>query len=192
MVGLCMAPAPAALTGRARSGKMWPGRLKSSGEAAGSASARSVAALSAAEMPVEVPWRRSTVSVKAVYMASSFSALGTMSGMRRRSRSAPCMPTHTTPLVWLTMKAMAAGVTRSAAAIKSPSFSRSSSSSTTTSSPAAMAASASGMLSKPGVGSARSRSLVPWKAGEDAGDCAAAATSAAAGDLDRPASSGRR
>jgi hypothetical protein len=112
---------------------MWPGRLKSSGSAFGSARARKVAVRSAAEMPVEVPFRRSTVRVKAVLMASSFSATGTMSGMRRRSRSEPSMPTHTTPLVWLTTKAMAAGVSLSAAPIKSPSFSRSSSSSTTTS-----------------------------------------------------------
>ena len=136
---------------------MWPGRLKSPGAAAGSASARSVAARSAALMPVEVPCRRSTVTVKAVYMASSFSADDTMSGMRRRSSAAPSMPTHTTPLVWRTMKAMVAGVTRSAAQIRSPSFSRSSSSSTTTHAPAAMAASASGIESKPGAGTSRSR-----------------------------------
>ena len=120
-------------------------------------------------------------------MASSFSVELTMSGMRRRSRSAPSMPTHTTPLVWLTMKAMAAGVILSAAAMRSPSFSRSSSSSTTTSSPAATAPSAACIESKPGVGSARSQSLVPMKAGEEVDEAAAAA------DLDRPASSeGRR
>lgn len=150
------------LTVRARSGKMCPGRLKSSGLALLSASARSVAARSAAEIPVDVPSLRSTVTVKAVAMASSFSALGTMRGRRRRSKSAPSMPTHTTPLLWFTTNAIAAGVMRSAAPIRSPSFSRSSSSSTTTSSPAASAASASAMLSKPGVGSAKSCSLQPW------------------------------
>ncbi len=157
---------PAGLTSRARSGKMWPGRLKSWGCAAGSASARSVAARSDAEMPVLVPTRRSTVTVKAVYMASSFSAEETMRGMRRRSRSSPSMPTHTTPLVCRTMKAIVSGLTRSAAQIRSPSFSRSSSSSTTTASPAAMAASASGMESKPGAGRSRERPPAAASRGE--------------------------
>ena len=42
---------------RASSGKMWPGRSRSSGRVAGSTSALIVAARSAAEMPVVVPWR---------------------------------------------------------------------------------------------------------------------------------------
>ena len=42
---------------RASSGKMWPGRRRSAGLVAGSTSARIVAARSAAEMPVDVPWR---------------------------------------------------------------------------------------------------------------------------------------
>ena len=59
------------------SGQMCPGRRKLPGEAAGSASSRSVSARSSALMPVEIPSRASTVTVKAVYMASSFSALDT-------------------------------------------------------------------------------------------------------------------
>lgn len=53
---------------------MWPGLRKSAGWVAGSASIRSVRARSAAEMPVLMPSRASTVTVKAVYMTSSFSA----------------------------------------------------------------------------------------------------------------------
>ena len=41
---------------------MWPGRRKSPGALAGSASARSVSARSSAEMPVEMPSRASTVT----------------------------------------------------------------------------------------------------------------------------------
>jgi hypothetical protein len=74
-----------------RSGKMCPGLLKSSGCELGSAIARSVAARSAAEIPVEVPLRRSTVTVNAVYMDSSFSVEVTMRGSFRRSMSAPSM-----------------------------------------------------------------------------------------------------
>ena len=42
---------------RASRGKMWPGRSRSAGFVAGSTSAWIVAARSAAEMPVDVPWR---------------------------------------------------------------------------------------------------------------------------------------
>ena len=44
-----------------RSGKMWPGRARSPGRVAGSISDWMVVERSAAEMPVEVPWRWSTL-----------------------------------------------------------------------------------------------------------------------------------
>ena len=52
---------------------MWPGRLNDDEVTAGSARERSVAARSAAEMPVVVPSARSTVIVKAVPCDSVFS-----------------------------------------------------------------------------------------------------------------------
>mmetsp|Transcript_1090 Transcript_1090/g.2554 ORF Transcript_1090/g.2554 Transcript_1090/m.2554 type:complete len:233 (-) Transcript_1090:317-1015(-) len=136
---------------RARSGKIWPGLLKSAATERALASVLIVTARSAAEMPVVVPSLASTVTVKAVFIASSLALSSTMSGISSRSRSAPRMPTHTTPLVWRTMKASASGVARSAARIRSPSFSRSSSSRTTTLSPRATAASAAEMVLKPGL-----------------------------------------
>ena len=51
---------------RARSGKTCPGRSRSAGRVAGSASVRTVAARSAAEMPVVTLPRASTETVKAV------------------------------------------------------------------------------------------------------------------------------
>mmetsp|Transcript_22421 Transcript_22421/g.66762 ORF Transcript_22421/g.66762 Transcript_22421/m.66762 type:complete len:379 (+) Transcript_22421:919-2055(+) len=145
--------------GRQRSGKMCPGRLKSAAVAAGSAMVRSVLARSDAEMPVVMPSRRSTVTVNAVYMVSSFSSDRTMSGRLSRSRSAPSIPMHTTPLVYSTMNAMAAASTLSAAMMRSPSFSRLSSSSTTKNLPALTSSSASEMASKPSMGMSRSRSV---------------------------------
>jgi hypothetical protein len=76
------------------SGQMWPGLRRSAARVAGSASARSVSARSAAEMPVLIPCRASTVTVKAVYMASSFSAEETISGSCNRSKALPSMPTQ--------------------------------------------------------------------------------------------------
>ena len=51
---------------RARSGKTWPGRSRSSGRVAGSTAVRTVAARSAAEMPVVTLPRASIETVKAV------------------------------------------------------------------------------------------------------------------------------
>ena len=51
---------------RARSGKTWPGRCRSSGRVAGSTAVRMVAARSAAEMPVVTLPRASMETVKAV------------------------------------------------------------------------------------------------------------------------------
>ena len=136
--------------GRARSGKMWPGRLKAPGPTVWSASARRVRARSAAEIPVEVPSARSTVTVKAVPCTSVFPLAGTISGRCSSSHRSPVMPTQITPEVWRTKKAICSSVARSAAMIRSPSFSRSSSSATTTISPRAMAAIAASMGSNTG------------------------------------------
>ena len=71
---------------------MWPGLRRSAGCAAGLASKRSVRARSEAEMPVLMPSRASTVTVKAVYMASSFSAEDTCIAMSYNTfrTSGPC------------------------------------------------------------------------------------------------------
>ena len=62
------------------SGHMWPGFRNCEGCVAESDSMRSVRALSSAEIPVLMPSRASTVTVKAVYMASSFSSELTIKG----------------------------------------------------------------------------------------------------------------
>ena len=66
---------------------MCPGLRKLPGVLLRSASARTVALLSLAEMPVLVPSRRSTETVKAVYMDSMFSFEGTIRGSSRRSQA---------------------------------------------------------------------------------------------------------
>ena len=53
----------------------------------------------------------STVTVKAVRMASSFSGVGTMRGSSRRSKSAGGMAVQMMPVVCSTMKAIACCVT---------------------------------------------------------------------------------
>lgn len=185
--------------GWARRGKMWPGRRRSEGSVVGlngggedevEASspttttsppcvppARSliVLALSAAEIPVEIPSAASTVTVNAVRIASSLRAGGTISGSARRSQAGPGSPTHSTPDVSSTMKAILDVVAASAARIRSPSFSLSASSRTTTNSPRATASKAEGIESKPGAGcggekSAGQRSGVEGGDGESASD----------------------
>lgn len=126
---------------RARSGKTCPGRWKSSAVEPGIASCRSVSARSAAEIPVEVPTRASTETVKAVPFGSSFEP--TICGSRSSSIRSDSMPTHRTPDVCRTMNAIDSAVANSAAMMRSPSFSRDSSSVTTTISPRRIAASAS-------------------------------------------------
>jgi hypothetical protein len=86
----------------------------------------------------------------------------TINGSPSASARASSRETQTTPEVWRIMKARRSVVILSAAAIKSPSFSRSSSSITTTNSPRATASSASGMLLNPGVGSACSSGSAAW------------------------------
>mmetsp|Transcript_10409 Transcript_10409/g.28402 ORF Transcript_10409/g.28402 Transcript_10409/m.28402 type:complete len:211 (+) Transcript_10409:193-825(+) len=145
--------------GRQRSGNICPGRLKSFGADDLSASARIVAVRSYAEIPVVVPSRRSTVTVNAVDIASSFIVGGIISGIWRRSKSSPSMPRQMTPDVCSTINAIVSSVTLSPVTIKSPSFSLSSSSRTTTGTPFRNASSAASMLSNPsdGMSSGRAR-----------------------------------
>lgn len=82
---------------RATSGKMCPGLRSSAARVLGSPSARMVLQRSDALMPVVTPSRRSTVTVKAVYISSSFSAVGTMSGSSRRLHVAGGSATQITP-----------------------------------------------------------------------------------------------
>ena len=123
---------------RARSGKMCPGRAKAEWVTFGSASARKVAARSAAEMPVLVPSRRSTDTVNAVRWLSVL--WSTIIGRRNSSQRSPVSGATTTPEVWRMMNASFSGVTYCAAMMRSPSFSRSSSSTSTTISPRPIAA----------------------------------------------------
>mmetsp|Transcript_34984 Transcript_34984/g.75752 ORF Transcript_34984/g.75752 Transcript_34984/m.75752 type:complete len:240 (-) Transcript_34984:355-1074(-) len=157
-----------------RSGKMCPGLLKSSGLDPGEASAWSVATLSAAEMPVLVPFFRSTETVNAVPMASL--PFSTIWCRPSRSKSSPSMPTQMSPLVWFTMNAQDSLVIFSAAMMRSPSFSLSSSSSTTTNFPLAMSWMASWMESNPGVGLNSSLSSCSWKLSETSTSAAETST----------------
>lgn len=90
---------------------MWPGLLKSLAAVAGHESSLIVRALSSAEMPVVTPSRASTVIVKAVFMASSFSLLSTIRGRSSSSSLFLGIETQIRPLVWFTMKAICSGVT---------------------------------------------------------------------------------
>ena len=65
----------------------------------------------------------STVTVKAVRMASSFSWVGTMSGSCSRSRSAGGMAVQMIPVVCSTMKAIACCVTCTALRMSSAALS---------------------------------------------------------------------
>ena len=116
---------------RARRGLMCPGRPRSEGLVAGSASARIVAARSWIETPVVQPWpSRSAVTVKGVPSSEVlFSSIMFSSSCAQRSSDSGA---HNTPRPSLSMKFTISGVIFSAATMKSPSFSRSSSSTTMT------------------------------------------------------------
>ena len=116
---------------RARRGLMCPGRPRSQGRVAGSASALSVAARSWIETPVEQSCpSRSTVTVKGVPSSEVlFSSIILSSNWAHRSSDSGA---QSTPRPFLSMKLTISGVTFSAATMKSPSFSRSSSSTTMT------------------------------------------------------------
>ena len=130
----------------ATSGNRCPGRTRSPGLVAGSTIARTVRARSSALMPVRHDsWSTGTVNgvrCGAVFVldhraaAASRSATSGMIGMQSSPR--PCV----------IMNSIVSGVTCSAAAMKSPSFSRSSSSTTMTTRPSARAWRASSILEK--------------------------------------------
>ena len=125
---------------RARSGKMCPGLTRSRAVVAGSMATRIVIARSGAETPV------------ATCLASIGTHIGvsrrdelsdTASGISSASSRSGVIARQSSPRAWVIMKLTASGVTRSAAIVRSPSFSRSSSSTTTIIPPARIAASAS-------------------------------------------------
>ena len=116
---------------RARSGLTWPGRPRSDGRVAGSASARIVAARSWIETPVVQPCpSRSTVTVKGVPSSEVlFSSIMFSSNSSQRDSESGA---QSTPRPLESMKLTISGVIFSAATMKSPSFSRASSSTTIT------------------------------------------------------------
>src|SRR6476469_1627006 len=126
--------------GRARSGKMWPGRTRSSGPLSGSIATWMVRARSAAEMPVVTPVRASIDTVKPV--ASQPSLAGTISGSSSSSQRWDGNERQISPRASQAMNAIFSAVTNSAAMHRSPSFSRSGSSHTTTMPPRRSCASA--------------------------------------------------
>ncbi len=135
----------------ARSGNMCPGRFRSAGRVAGSMAVRTVAARSAAEIPVVVRPRASMETVKAVPKFDVFSAtIGERSSASQRSSVSA---RQIRPRPSRAMKLIASGVTVSAARTRSPSFSRSSSSTTTTNFPARRSATACSMGAKGEPGS---------------------------------------
>jgi len=126
---------------RARSGKTWPGVHSSEGWQPVRAAVRIVWARSWAEMPVEMPSRASTLTVKAVPYRD-----GPRWGWRGSwspSIFSGAMARQISPLPALAMNAIASGVTFSAARTRSPSFSRFSSSTRMTIFPAFRSATAS-------------------------------------------------
>ncbi len=122
---------------RARSGKTCPGITRSSGPAPRETATRMVSDRSRAEMPVVVPWRASTLTVNAVWWRAWLSAviIGSPSWATRSS----VIDRQMRPRPSRAMKLIASGVTRSAAIVRSPSFSRSSSSTRMTMRPARIA-----------------------------------------------------
>ena len=122
--------------GRDRSGKTWPGRRRSAAVDTGSIATRMVADRSAALMPVVTPNRAaaSTLTVKAVSCASVL--WSTICGSPSASHRSCVSVRQISPRPCTSMKLIVSGVIFSAAAIRSPSFSRASSSATSTSFPA--------------------------------------------------------
>jgi hypothetical protein len=104
---------------------------------------RMVAARSAADMPRPMPCRASIDTVKAVPSGARFSR--TIMGSPSCSHWCWVSDRQMRPRPCVAMKLMCSGVTRSAATIRSPSFSRSSSSIRTIIRPARISRSASSM-----------------------------------------------
>ncbi len=129
----------------ARSGNTWPGRRKSCGFEPRSAIARAVAARSNALVPVVISGAKSIETVNAV---SSPPFVLTICGIWSSSSRHDATGRHTMPRPCVTMKLRASGVHRSAAMMKSPSFSRSASSTTSRILPSRMSASARSIVAK--------------------------------------------
>src|SRR5260370_6607722 len=111
---------------RARRGKTWPGRTRSSGDASGLMAALIVVARSAALMPVVTPRAASMLTVNAVEYVLWFSLTIMVRPSRRTCSSVRLR--QMSPRAFLAMKLIASGVTNCAASTRSPSFSRSASS----------------------------------------------------------------
>ncbi len=120
--------------GCAISGNTWPGCTMSDGFAPGAAATRIVCARSCAEMPVDTPCAASIETVKLVPCTERFCA--TIGARLRRSACAAVMGMQMSPRPCVAMKLIFSAVTKSAAKIRSPSFSRSSSSTSTAMRPA--------------------------------------------------------
>ena len=131
----------------ARKGNICPGRAKSSGLIAGSITAFTVSALSAAEIPVLTLRLASTDTVKAVENFEVFSI--TIIGILSSSSRWPIIGMQTNPRPCNVIKLIASAVTFSAARDRSPSFSLSSSSTMITNLPAFISSIASVMLDNP-------------------------------------------
>src|SRR5258706_11938225 len=111
---------------RARSGETCPGRTESDGLVAGWTAAGTVAARSAAEMPVVTSCLASIGTQNAVLNGVVFDT--TARGISSSSSRAPVIERQIWPRPWRAMKLIVSGVTFSAAIVRSPSFSRSASS----------------------------------------------------------------
>ena len=117
-----------------------PGRRRSAGTVAGSIATLIVIARSAADMPVVTP-NRAAASMLTVNAVSCDSVLcSAIWGSPRAWQRSGVSVRQMSPRPNVAMKLIISGVTRSAAPIRSPSFSRASSSATMTSFPARMSA----------------------------------------------------
>src|SRR6185312_11735530 len=126
---------------RARSGDTWPGRTRSAGLVAGSTAASTVAARSAADMPVVTLCFASIGTQNAVPKGVVLAL--TASGISSSSSRSPVSDRQIWPRPKRAMKLIVSGVTFSAAIVRSPSFSRSASSTTITMRPARISSTAS-------------------------------------------------
>src|SRR4029453_2485150 len=127
-----------------------------------------VRARSCAEIPVETPSRASIDTVNAVPSGVSlWSVIGRSSSSSQRSG---VRQRQMSPLPWVAMNAIASGVTNGAAAVRSPSFSRSASSTTTTKRPERMSSIASSIVVNGDAVSAGRRSVAPGGSSPSAGD----------------------
>ncbi len=148
--------------GCAISGKMWPGWTRSSAWALRATATCTVRARSAAEMPVVTPSAASMETVKLVPCGVPLRV--TINGRSSwRQRSAVSVR-QIRPRPNRAMKLIASGVTKSAARIRSPSFSRSSSSTRMTIRPARISAMISSTVAIDMAGNWQRAAGQPWAA----------------------------